>query len=87
MSKFVTETHLRSFCKAFSWRVFATTTTVVISYIITGNVGDALTIGAFEFVTKIIIYYGHERIWHAIPWGLKTTERLPQSGEVTILDN
>jgi uncharacterized membrane protein len=27
------------------------------------------TIAATEIVTKILIYYFHERVWALIPWG------------------
>jgi uncharacterized membrane protein len=65
----VKESHLRSALKGFTWRIIATTTTVLIAYAITGEVDTALSIGAIEFVGKIFIYYLHERIWQAIPKG------------------
>jgi len=63
------ESHLRSILKGFTWRIVATTTTISIAYIITGEIGDALTIGAIEFVGKIFIYYLHERAWQSAPRG------------------
>jgi len=63
------ESHLRSVLKGFTWRIVATTTTIIIAYVITGEIGMALSIGAIEFVGKIFIYYLHERIWQAIPRG------------------
>ncbi|MCR9290870.1 MAG: DUF2061 domain-containing protein [Bacteroidetes bacterium] len=63
------ESHLRSVLKGFTWRIIATSTTMSIAYFITGEIGDALKIGAIEFVGKIFIYYLHERIWQAIPRG------------------
>ncbi len=63
------ESHLRSVLKGFTWRIIATTTTVTIAYAITGEIGDALTIGAIEFVGKIFIYYLHERAWQIMPRG------------------
>ena len=57
------ESHLRSILKGFSWRIVATVTTVCIAYMITGEVGDALKIGGYEFVIKMFVYYGHERAW------------------------
>ena len=65
----VKESHLRSAIKGFTWRIIATTTTIIIAYVITGEIGTALSIGMIEFVGKIIIYYLHERIWQAIPRG------------------
>lgn len=63
------ESHLRSVIKGITWRIIATTTTMVIAYIITGEIGDALKIGGIEFVGKIAIYYLHERVWQLIPRG------------------
>lgn len=63
------ESHMRSILKAFSWRVIATTTTITIAYVVTGEVGDALTIGAFGFFLKMFVYYLHERAWQMAPRG------------------
>ncbi|MEM9243160.1 MAG: DUF2061 domain-containing protein [Pseudomonadota bacterium] len=52
--------------KAVSWRIVATTTTIVISYFITGSAKYALSIGMIEVVAKIILYYMHERLWQAL---------------------
>jgi uncharacterized membrane protein len=63
------EGHGRSFAKAVSWRVVGTIDTFIISFFVTGRVSLAGTIAAVEVVTKILIYYLHERVWAAIPWG------------------
>ena len=59
----------RSIIKAFSWRITATLTTVVIAYFITGQVKAALSIGFFEFFAKMLLYYFHERLWNKINIG------------------
>ena len=69
MSSTQKESHLRSLLKGFTWRIVATTTTVTIAYFITGEIGDALKIGAIEFIGKIFIYYLHERAWQLAPRG------------------
>ena len=63
------ESHLRSFLKALSWRVVATTTTAIIAWIIIGDIATAIAIGSIEFIAKFFIYYGHERIWQLVPRG------------------
>jgi uncharacterized membrane protein len=63
------EQHRRSLAKAVSWRTTGTIDTFVISYIVTGRVALAGAIAGVEVVTKIILYYFHERVWAAIPWG------------------
>ena len=65
----IRESPLRSVLKAVSWRVVATLTTMVIAYIVIGDVKDALKIGAVEVVAKMLIYYFHERAWAQIPLG------------------
>jgi uncharacterized membrane protein len=63
------EGHGRSFAKAVSWRAVGTIDTFIISFFVTGKVSLAGTIAAVEIVTKIMIYYLHERVWAVIPWG------------------
>jgi len=65
------EAHLRSIVKSISWRMVGTVDTILISWLITGQVKAALTIGSIEVVTKMILYYFHERTWTKIKWGLK----------------
>ena len=63
------ERPLRSIVKSISWRVIGTIDTIVISWIITGKVALALSIGSIELVTKMILYFFHERLWNIIKWG------------------
>jgi len=63
------EGHGRSFAKAVSWRTVGTIDTFIISFFVTGKVSLAGTIASIEVMTKIMIYYLHERVWAAIPWG------------------
>lgn len=62
-------THARSFVKGVSWRAVGTMDTMVLSFIITGSLTNALKIGATEVFTKIVLYYLHERLWSLIRWG------------------
>jgi uncharacterized membrane protein len=63
------ESRLRSVLKGVSWRILATLTTIMIAYVITGQVDDALKIGGYEFFIKMVVYYFHERAWQIIPRG------------------
>lgn len=67
----LTETAVRSVVKSISWRLIGTIDTIVISWIITGQVSLAFIIGSVEFMTKMILYFIHERIWNNIKWGKK----------------
>lgn len=59
----------RSVVKTISWRTLGTLDTIIISYFITGNLVMAASIGSIEVVTKMILYYFHERAWNKIKLG------------------
>ena len=63
------EKPLRSFVKSISWRIIGTLDTILISWLITGKLSMAFTIGSVEMVTKMILYFFHERLWNIIKWG------------------
>lgn len=65
----VKEKPLRSIVKSLSWRLIGTLDTVLISWLITGELTLAFSIGSVELVTKMILYFFHERIWNNIKWG------------------
>jgi len=57
------EAHIRSLFKAVSWRITGTIDTFLVSFIVTGKPTIAGSIAAAELLTKIALYYGHERLW------------------------
>ncbi len=59
----MTESHIRSIIKGISWRIIGTLDTVVISFFLTGQIALALKIGFTEVITKVGLYYLHERAW------------------------
>jgi len=65
------DSHPRSLAKALSWRTLGSIDTFVLSFIITGNFVWAGSIASFEVITKMILYYLHERGWSHIKWGLE----------------
>lgn len=62
---------VRSLAKAVSWRVTGTIDTFIISWIITGHVLLATGIAFTEILTKIVLFWLHERVWNRIKWGRK----------------
>ncbi len=64
-----TERHSRSIVKAISWRTLGTLDTILISWLISGELSIAFSIGTFELITKTFLYYFHERLWTGIKWG------------------
>jgi uncharacterized membrane protein len=69
----VADNHYRSLIKAFSWRMTGTLDTILISFLITGRIRWALSIGFVELFTKVALYYLHERIWNRLSFGRKPT--------------
>lgn len=64
----------RSIVKSISWRVTGTIDTFLISYLITGQVKFALSISGVELITKITLFYFHERLWNRIKFGREKNE-------------
>jgi uncharacterized membrane protein len=54
----------RHILKTISWRIIGTLDTMILSWIITGNWKIGVAIGGVEVVTKMILYYLHERAWY-----------------------
>ncbi|TMM56259.1 DUF2061 domain-containing protein [Maribacter algarum] len=63
------EKPIRSVAKAVSWRIIGTLDTLLISYLLTGKVVLAASIASIDFVTKMFLYFFHERLWNKINWG------------------
>lgn len=59
----------RSLAKAISWRITGTLDTFIISWVITGHLALAGGIAATEVITKIGLYWLHERVWNRVQWG------------------
>ena len=58
--------HKISIIKAITWRILGTLTTIIISFIISGNIKIGLSIGFFELIGKTLLYYFHEIVWNKI---------------------
>ena len=63
------EKPIRSIAKAISWRVIGTLDTLLVSYLLTGEMTVAASIASIDFVTKMFLYFFHERLWNKIGWG------------------
>jgi uncharacterized membrane protein len=62
----------RHVAKTISWRIIGTLDTMILSGIITGSWITGLTIGAVEIITKMVLYFLHERAWYKFSkFGLK----------------
>ncbi len=74
----VKDTPGRSLAKAVSWRILASLTTFLITFVIfrqriSGPYKQILEASTlvliFDVIIKIVIYYFHERLWTNINWG------------------
>lgn len=54
----------RHILKTISWRIVGTLDTMILSAIITGSIELGLAIGGVEVITKMVLYYLHERTWY-----------------------
>ena len=68
----------RSITKAITWRIIASTTTFVVTFVIFNQAADktmsesleiASYVGIIDMVAKLFFYYLHERMWANITWG------------------
>ena len=77
------ESHLRSLLKAISWRCVGTLDTFLVSFVVlnvtgaaSGGVAHAARISggiaAVEVLTKVFLYYVHERAWGKITIGRRS---------------
>jgi adenylylsulfate kinase len=74
------ETHARSLAKAVSWRLLGSATTTLIVWSFTRRASLSFTVGALEFVTKIGLYWMHERLWERISFGRERNQSAAHVG-------
>lgn len=66
----ILESRKRHIAKTITWRIVGTMDTMLLAWIISGNPLIGLKVGLTEVVTKMLLYYFHERIWYRINYGL-----------------
>ena len=54
----------RHILKTITWRIIGTLDTMILSWLITGNWKWGIAIGGVELITKMVLYYLHERAWY-----------------------
>lgn len=60
---------MRSLLKTITWRISATTTTILLVFIFTQDFLVSLGVGGLESFVKTILYYLHERVWNMTQYG------------------
>ena len=57
----------RHLAKTITWRIVGSIDTMLVSWLVTGNLKTGLAIGGIEVLTKLVLYFFHERAWYK--WG------------------
>jgi uncharacterized membrane protein len=71
----------RHILKTISWRVLGTLDTIILSWVITGSWKLGLSIGGVEVITKMVLYFLHERAWYKFSnYGVNQTKRKKRVG-------
>ncbi|MBK5215086.1 MAG: DUF2061 domain-containing protein [Flavobacteriaceae bacterium] len=73
----------RHLAKTITWRCVGTLDTILLSWAITGNPWIGLKIGLSEVLTKMVLYYFHERVWFRV--NLSKSGDLRESRKLHIL--
>jgi uncharacterized membrane protein len=63
-------TRKRHLAKSITWRVIGTIDTFLLGWLISGDIKVGAAIGGLEVITKMILYYFHERLWYKFKWGV-----------------
>jgi len=64
-------TRKRHLAKTVSWRVIGTMDTMALGWLISGDPMIGLKVGGLELITKMLLYYFHERAWYKSKFGIK----------------
>jgi adenylylsulfate kinase len=64
----------RHLLKSITWRVVGTIDTMLLGWFISGNPMVGVKIGGLEVMTKMVLYFIHERVWYRIPFGIAKKE-------------
>ena len=71
----IPDSRKRHIIKTVTWRIVGTLDTILLSWLISGDPLIGLKIGMAEVVTKMALYYFHERAWYRVNFGLEKSER------------
>ena len=60
----------RHIAKTITCRAIGSLDTLLLSWFISGDLSIGIQIGIAEVVTKMLLYYCHEKLWYRINFGL-----------------
>ena len=61
----------RHLFKTITWRIVGTIDTMILGWLVSGDAMIGITIGSFEVITKMVLYFLHERAWYRYDFGVK----------------
>src|SRR5262245_20760161 len=74
------ESHLRSVVKGLSYRLLGTLFTTTLSFVMTGSAKTAMLLGSAVVTLKVLLFWGHERVWTRIYWGRDPVSAIADGG-------
>ncbi|RCU46803.1 DUF2061 domain-containing protein [Haloplanus salinus] len=60
----------RAVLKTLGYRLLMVVVTVVVAWVVVGDLGEAASIGFVANLVKTGTYYAYERLWDRVAWGL-----------------
>jgi len=72
----IEESKKRHLFKTITWRILGTIDTMILAWLISGDPLTGISIGLAEIMTKMVLFYVHERTWYKIDFGLEIRRRL-----------
>ena len=76
------DSNKRHIIKTFTWRIIGTLDTIIFGWLIIGNPLIGLKIGVLETASKMLLYYGHEKLWYKINYGLNHSVKLNRKNKL-----
>jgi len=75
MSEKTLISYKRHVMKTITWRLVGTIDTILIGWIISGDPLIGLKIGSVEVITKMVLYFLHERVWYKTNFGVRKKDK------------
>ncbi len=60
----------RSIAKSVAYRLLTLTADFIIIYLVTRGLAQTIVLAIITNVLSTVLYYGHERVWSKVRWGL-----------------
>jgi uncharacterized membrane protein len=83
---FVNPSVKRHIAKTITWRIVGTLDTMALGWFITGNPLTGVKIGGLEVITKMMLYFFHERVWYKVNYGLPHREKKDVREELPVAE-